>query len=93
MRTRCKSIITASLVLPLLLVACDRPPTQSPSGSSSTSQEKPATSPSVPPVDQTMEKSPPSPADLSRNPAAPSSTPSTTEAAPVDQKNEPKKDN
>lgn len=80
------SIITASLVLPLLLLACDR--TEKSPPAAGTSQQSPAMNPLPPPADQATEKTPPSPADLSRNPAAPPSTPpSTTEPAPVDQKN------
>lgn len=77
-----KSIITASLVLPLFLMACERSEKSPPA--TGTSQDSLAVTPSPPPVDQATEKSPPSPADLSRNPAAP------TEPAPVDQKTEPK---
>lgn len=87
MRTSSKSIITASLVLPLLLVACDRP--QQPPTGSAPSQEKMAANPSSPPAEQMPEKSPPSPADVSKNPAAPSS-PAPSTMPPVDQKNEPK---
>jgi len=91
MRISSKSIVTASLVLPLLLVACERQPPQSPGSSSGVSQEKPAMNPSAPPPEQTTGTSPPSPADLSRNPTAPSAgMPSPTETAPVDRKNEPK---
>lgn len=86
MRTSSKSIIAASLILPLLLLACDRAE-QSPTAPAGTNQQSPAMNPSPSPADQATEKSPPSPADLSRNPAAP---PSTTEPAPVDQKTEPK---
>ncbi len=79
MPTSSKSIITASLVLPLLLVACDRTE-QSPTTGAGSSQEKPAMTPST------------SPADLSKNPVAPSSSaPATSEMAPADQKTEPKK--
>jgi len=91
MRTSSKSIITASLILPLLLVACNRAD-QSPATGSSASQEKMAKNPSPSPADQMTEKSQPSPADASKNPAASSSSaPSGSGTAPVDQKNEPKK--
>lgn len=90
MRTSNKSIITAALVMPLLLIACDRAD-QSPTTGSGTTQEKMATNPSAPPVEQTPEKSQPSPADLSRNPVAPSS--STPLAPPADQTTEPKRNN
>lgn len=83
-----KSIITASLVLPLLLVACDRTDKSPTTGSS---QEKSATQPSTSPADPPMGKSPPSPADVSSNPAAPSSSaPSTAETPPAERKSEPK---
>ena len=83
MRTSSKSIITASLVLPLLLVGCDRPK-QPPTGSAP-SQEKQATNPSSPPAEQMPEKSP---ADVSKNPAAPPSA--APSMPPADQKSEPK---
>jgi len=90
MRTTSKSIITASLVLPLLLVACNRADQAPTSGSSGITQEKMA-NPSAPPTNQMKEKSPPSPADASSNPAAPSSSaPSTSAPMPA---NEPKKEN
>lgn len=87
MHTSSKSIIIASLVLPLLLVACNRAD-QSPATGSNASQEKMAKNPS----DQMTEKSQPSPADASKNPAAPSSSaPSAAPgAAPADQKTEQK---
>lgn len=80
MRNSSKSIITASLVLPLLLVACDRAD-QSPTATSGVGQEKPATNPAPP-------------TDLSKNPAAPSSSsPSVPETPPVSPETEPKKEN
>lgn len=84
-------IITASLTLPLLLVACNRAD-HSPTTGSGTSQEKMSTSPSAPPINPPMEKTPPSPADMSKNPMSPpSGAPAAPEKAPADQSSEPKK--
>lgn len=92
MRTSSKSIITASLVLPLLLVAaCDRPE-RSPTTGAGSSQEKMAPPPSTPPATPLTDKSSPAPADLSKNPAAPpASAPAAPGTAPADQQSEPKK--
>ena len=91
MRTSSKAIITASFVLPMFLVACDRAE-RSPTTGSGSSQEKMNTNQSAPPATPLTEKSSPSPADVSKNPMAPSSSaPSTSETAPADQKNEEKK--
>lgn len=78
---RNKTILAASLVLPLLLLACDRAD-QSPT-SAAPSQERQAMTPS--PQDKMLESSPPAAG------APPSAAGSSTDSSPANQPNEPKK--